>query len=322
MAHGETNHSESRHSGSRHALKRILVATTLEESSDHVVAAGHALARAAGAQLHLLHAYVMPAIYYGSPMGMATVYPYTLEGERERVEHGLAAQLRRAGVAAADVAGQLLEVGTPHRLLAAAARSLSADLILVGASEAGGAFAPLLGSTADRVLRLAHVAVLVVRSGFSLPLARVLAPIDLSELSDESLRHGLDLVGAVSEEPPRLETLFVLSHIERVGSSQFTPEQVERFAHEELERHTRSLAEETGWRAEPTLRTGLPRQEILSELEKAPADLVILGTHGRSGFERLLMGSVAADVVRQASVSVLVVPPAAARETEAGGGAQ
>ncbi|HEX9641940.1 MAG TPA: universal stress protein, partial [Candidatus Krumholzibacteria bacterium] len=77
------------------------------------------------------------------------------------------------------------------------------------------------------------------------------------------------------------------------------------------------LAEETGWRAEPTLRTGLPRQEILSELEKAPADLVILGTHGRSGFERLLMGSVAADVVRQASVSVLVVPPAQARETDA-----
>lgn len=313
MAQEEPERSES-----RHTLKKVLAATTLEESSDHVVAAGHALARAAGAELHLLHAYVMPAIYYGSPMGMATVYPYTLEGERERVEKGLAAQLRRAGVAAADVAGELLEVGTPHRLLAAAARELPADLILVGASEAHGPFAPLLGSTADRVLRQAHAPVLVARSGFSLPLARVLAPIDLSDLSDESLRHGLSLLGAVSPEPPRLETLFVLSHIERVGSSQFTPEQVERFAHEELERHTRALVDATGWRAEPKLCTGLPRQEILSELEQRPADLVLVGTHGRSGFERLLMGSVAADVVRHASVSVLVVPPEEARET--GGG--
>lgn len=301
-----------------HDVQKVLVATTLEESSDHVVAAGHALARAAGAELHLLHAYVMPAIYYGSPMGMATVYPYTLEGERERVELALESQLNRLGIADDEVAGKHLEVGTPHRLLVGAARELPADLVLVGASEATGAFAPLLGSTADRVLRQAHVPVLVVRSGFSLPLERVLAPIDLSDLSDESLRHGLGLVAAVACDRPKLETLFVLSHIERVGSVQFSPEQVERFAREELDRHTKSLAAAVGWQAEPMLRTGLPRQEILAEVEREPTDLVIVGTHGRSGFERLLMGSVAADVVRHATVSVLVVPPEEGREVAPG----
>jgi nucleotide-binding universal stress UspA family protein len=43
-------------------------------------------------------------------------------------------------------------------------------------------------------------------------------------------------------------------------------------------------------------------------------DLAVLGTHGRSGFDRFLVGSVAATVVRQARCSVLVVPPAAARQ--------
>jgi hypothetical protein len=43
------------------------------------------------------------------------------------------------------------------------------------------------------------------------------------------------------------------------------------------------------------------------------ADLVLLGTHGRSGFQRLLIGSVAESVMRHSHGSLLVVPPAAAR---------
>ncbi len=297
-------------------VKKVLVATTLGESSDHVVAAAHALARGGRAELYLLHAYVIPAMYYGSPMGMSAVYPYTMEGERERVESQLEAQLHRLDVAADEVAGTVLEVGTPHRLLVSAAKDLEADVILVGASESHGPFAPLLGSTADRVLRQAHVPVWVVRPGFELPLGRVLAATDLSDLSEESLRHGLELLDGLLDERPKLEALFVLSNIERVGSVQFTPEQVERFASQELERSTGALAEETGWQVEACLRTGLPRHEILTELDKEPADLVIVGTHGRSGFERLLMGSVAADVVRHAPSSVLVVPPAPARGGE------
>ncbi len=295
-------------------VQKILAATTLNEASDHVVETGWRLAKATGAELHLLHAYAMPAIYYGSPMGMATVYPYTVEGEREELEKRLAAQLERIEVPAADIAGKVIEVGTPHRLLTSASQELDIDLVLVGASESHGPLAPLLGSTADRVLRRSHVPVWVVRGTPLLPLSRVLAPVDLSELSNESLRRGLGLLEALGEPRPSLELLFVLSAVEKAGSVQFTPEQVERFAHEELERVADRLTEETSWSIAPELRTGLPRQEIIAELEKDPADLVILGTHGRSGFERLLMGSVAADVVRHATTSVLVVPPQAAHE--------
>jgi nucleotide-binding universal stress UspA family protein len=297
-----------------HKIDKILAATSLAESSDPAVAAGRTLARACGAELHVLHAYVMPAMYYGSPMGMSAVYPYAAETERERVEQLLAAQLERLAISADEIAGKIFEVGTPHRLLVSAARDLSADLILVGASDTEGPLAPLLGSTADRVLRKAHVPVWVVRGRLELPLERVLAPTDLSELSNESLRHGLALLDQVAGERPRLETLFVLSHIERAGSVQFAPEQVERFARQELDRANQALEADTGWQAEGHVRTGLPRHEILAELEKEPADLIVVGTHGRSGFERLLMGSVAADVVRHAPASVLVVPPAEARE--------
>ncbi len=295
-------------------VQKILVATTLGESSDNVVAAGYDLCRITGAELHLLHAYMMPAMYYGSPMGMATVYPYAIEGERERVEQLLEAQLGRLDIPGEAVTGKIFEIGTAHRLLASASKELEADLILVGASDEDGAFSPLLGSTADRVLRQAHVPVWVVRGRPELPPRRVVAPIDLSDLSDESLRHGLALLDDLGDEHPALETLFVLSNIERVGSVQFTPEQVERFARQELDRMNKALEDETGWTVTAAVRTGLPRQEIKAELEKNPADLVIVGTHGRSGFERLLMGSVAADVIRHVPCSVLVVPPEEARE--------
>jgi nucleotide-binding universal stress UspA family protein len=299
---------------SRH-IHKILVATSLEETSDHVVIAGRELARAAEAELHLLHAYPLAAAFYGSPLGMATVHPHPIVNEREQVELLLDQQLERVGVTADEVAGRWIHPDTPPRRLVVAARELAAELLVVGASDSHSPLEPLLGSTADRVLRQAHVPVLVVRGELKVPPQRVLVPVDLSDLCDQSVRSGIRILkDLVTGEPPCLETLFVLANAERKGSVQFTSEQIDRFAEEELKRHMALLAEETGWPVEPVLRTGSPRQEIVAELLDNPADLVVLGTHGRSGFERLLLGSVAADVVRRASTSVLVVPPAEVHE--------
>jgi hypothetical protein len=60
------------------------------------------------------------------------------------------------------------------------------------------------------------------------------------------------------------------------------------------------------------VRVGLPRQEILAVLDARHADLAVLGTHGRSGFERLTLGSVAAEVAHHATCNLLVLPPDAA----------
>jgi nucleotide-binding universal stress UspA family protein len=59
-------------------------------------------------------------------------------------------------------------------------------------------------------------------------------------------------------------------------------------------------------------RTGPPVQEILRAAAEWPADVLVIGTHGRGGFERLVLGSVAEKVLRMAPCAVLAVPPAAA----------
>ena len=71
-----------------------------------------------------------------------------------------------------------------------------------------------------------------------------------------------------------------------------------------------SLAEEVGFDAQlvTELREGAPTKEILAYVEEAEIDLVVMGTHGRKGIERSLLGSVAERTVRGSSVPVMVVP--------------
>ena len=54
-------------------------------------------------------------------------------------------------------------------------------------------------------------------------------------------------------------------------------------------------------------------KEIRKEAERLPADFLILGTHGRSGFERLFLGSVTEKVLRSTHVPVLTIPSAGSR---------
>ena len=54
------------------------------------------------------------------------------------------------------------------------------------------------------------------------------------------------------------------------------------------------------------------RLDALLASESMPADLVVMGTHGRSGFERLMLGSITEKVLRRAACPVLTVPPAVA----------
>lgn len=56
------------------------------------------------------------------------------------------------------------------------------------------------------------------------------------------------------------------------------------------------------------LESGDPQLAIIEHVKRIPADFVVMGTHGRTGVDRLLIGSVAENVVRQVDVPVLVVP--------------
>jgi nucleotide-binding universal stress UspA family protein len=70
-----------------------------------------------------------------------------------------------------------------------------------------------------------------------------------------------------------------------------------------------AAAREAGVRARFSLRVGVPAKEIIAAADEEKARMIVIGTHGRSGLDRLLLGSVAERVIRRASCPVLTVRP-------------
>ncbi len=291
------------------SLKTLVIGTSLGDNSDGIVRTGVALARATGASPWLIHVYT-PLL----GMTGAGVDALWMQEQVKSLRDLINEQAQRTGLS--ELAGfspdqVLLMLGTPHREIVNLARRVKADLIVVGAVESTHV---LLGSTADRVIRKAPCPVLAVRSEATFPPYRVEIPVDLSPISAHALRKGVDLLGQIGVPLTEAEALFVLNPFEVAGSLTFKPEQIERFAGEELHRF---VAENTDKRSRPRLtqvRTGYPRQEILATFAERNTDLAVLGTHGRSGFERLMLGSVTSGVLQSASCNLLVIPPETSRQ--------
>ncbi|MBI4541269.1 MAG: universal stress protein [Gemmatimonadetes bacterium] len=216
-------------------------------------------------------------------------------------------------------AGELpisVRAGRPHEELAVRARELKDAVIVVGAGRRrwlGG----LLGTTADRLLRTSEVPVLVVRGAVAPRLERVLAPVDFSPVSrgaaQVAVRWAQALQGAVVFfHVPQLEWRPIAEappgdrrRMEVVEAEQTTLERARaRLAAlvRELEPDGVRVVREFG-------RYGAaPADAIAARIGEEDVDLVVMGTHGRSGLERAILGSVAESVIHRSHVPVLVVP--------------
>ncbi len=146
-------------------------------------------------------------------------------------------------------------------------------------------------------------------------LDRILCPLDFSEFSVPTLERAVRL-GQWSGA--RVEALHVVPLVPfvmpaGVGLTHFTAPPLVAVARAQREQAERTLANLVA----PFLREGAPLETkvlegeawrvIVEEAEALPADLMVIGTHGRSGFERLLLGSVTEKVLRRAPCPVLTV---------------
>lgn len=300
-------------------IETVVVGTTLSEASDAVVAAGVELARAVGASVHLVHAVELSPLYAGAPYGMAP--PLDTEKLAAALAGRMSQQIERLRLG--PVARHVV-VEPAHHALLDIAHKVAADLVVVGAADSP--LARVFGSTAGRVVRKSRCPVLVLRGPLSLPPARVLLPIDLSPLSAEVAARGfeiLDRIGAGAGGPSfarrglEVEALHCAVPLGYEGFVPlFDPDEATRQAVGQLD-ELLGPQREAGWKVLTRARFGAAREEILARIEEWRPDLVILGTHGASGFERLLIGSVAQSVLERSRANVLVVPPLAAQAARA-----
>lgn len=207
-----------------------------------------------------------------------------------------------------------VKVGEPTPGIALAAKRSRADLILMATKGRTGIAHLLMGSVTEAVLRTVPIPVLALRLGQGdRPLAkvqRILWATDLSPVSEGAWRYALTLADVLAAE-------VILLHVVRptdlagVADHPVPPPAgwTERYVthlEEELVRRKEAV-EAFGLRARRKVLVGVPAEVIVAEARTEEADLIVMGTHGRTGLSHVLLGSVAEAVIRRAPCPVLAV---------------
>jgi len=247
------------------------------------------------------------------PRFLAGRYPpreRLFEGMRQSVEKrlgDLAATLVSRSGASRRVETEMRH-GRPPEELVEAARAASADLIAIGEHGQRPGVCRSLGSTAERLVRVSPVPVLVAKLMVRSKPSRILVPIDDSETATTALGWGLFLARRFGADLTVLHvlSLTILAHLHLV-SPPSKADRVEHEVEESARNWIRGLLNELGGSAEILIACGEPRYEVFAAATRLDAELIVVGSRGSGGVARTVLGSVATAVMRGVSCPVLVV---------------
>ena len=286
----------------------ILAAMDLDKGSDELLRQADALARSCNVKLSVCH--VLPEIFAVRPL-----YPQLHLDDALKLSELEAsvreALLKRILTVTHREPPQIaieIEQGTVHAGILRAAENIGAGAVVVG-GKVDHKGMHILGSAAEHVVRYAKCPVLVARHS---PTGKVLAATDFSDPSlpaveagaaeahhrraDLTIIHAIDLLPVMSP--------FYGEFYSYGGPPIDLSGQMRKIWQQRLDECVQHFNAKGGG----LLRDGPAVQAILSAASELPAQLLVVGTHGRTGLNRMIaLGSVAEAVVRAAPCSVLVV---------------
>ena len=229
-----------------------------------------------------------------------------LEREGEGIVEEAATRADRRGVATIT---EVLQ-GEPYSTIVDYAAARDVDLVVMPTRGRGGLGRLLLGSTTERVVRRSDVPVLTLRpdgTDVAYPYRDVLVPTDGSDCATAALRVGIDVAAAEGAALHLLSVVDVASLGVDVRADIQTTAM--RESADAIVEEAAALATDAG--VDPvstTVEEGTSiHRTIRSYVTDHDVDLVVLGTHGRTGFDRYVLGSVAEKLVRSSPVPVLTV---------------
>jgi len=288
----------------------LLAGVDAEGLGDHALDAALALEKSLGARLVLVHAVGTAALDWEiveAPRESARSTGILERASRVMLQH-VRVRLRAHGEDGRRAEGLLRVVlGPPARVLIEAARELDADMILLGTHKRRGWVD--FGSTVRAVLARAPKAVWLQSSPVG-PIRNILCAVDLSEESLLALGHACALARSCAAtvavvhvfqasrymlstwpEYPDFGAPFALEQLREAERAEFT-RALEGFDWQGVRHELRTLE-------------GEPQEAIL-DLAHAH-DLVVLGTHGRTGLASALLGNVAYSIMRRCEKPVLAI---------------
>lgn len=266
---------------------------------DHVVD----LAATHGATLHLLNVADTSEVSLTRIQGDVVD---TLEPAGERIVNETADRAQKRGVSTVTEVVQ----SKPYSAILEYTELYDIDLVVMPTHGRQGLDRFLVGSTTERVVRRSAVPVLTIRwddgAEVSHPYQTVLVAIDGSPPANRALEEGVNLA---ETEEAAIHVLSVVSSRTQGFDESDGGLQARREQASDVVDNAVDFAENVG--IESTTGTVVSgssiHEEILSYVDQNEVDLVVVGTHGRSGIDRYLLGSVAERLVRTSSVPVMTV---------------
>jgi nucleotide-binding universal stress UspA family protein len=283
----------------------ILAAMDLDKGSDDLLRQADALARSYNVKLSVCH--VLPEIFAVQPLFPQLHLDDALKlSELEAaVRDALLERIRTVTAREPPQVEIEIEQGTVHAGILRAAENIGAGAVVVG-GKVDHRSLHILGSTAEHVVRYANCPVLVARPS---PAGKVLAATDFSDPALPAVDAG------AAEARRRKADLTIIHAIDLLpvtgpfyGEFYGVPPmdlsyQMRKLWQQRLDDCVHYYKAKGGG----LLRDGPAAPAILSAASELPAQLLVVGTHGRTGLSRIALGSVAETVVRAAPCSVLAV---------------
>lgn len=204
------------------------------------------------------------------------------------------------------------ESASPETAIVEHATEHDVDLVVMGTHGRKGMDRLLSGSVAEEVVRQAPCPVFTVlaqdEDAPQTPIDRILVPVDLSEQSPLVVEHAAALGEAYGAPLDLLHVVEEAAFPSAYGVDPLSPTQpdVQERAQEALEALAAEIED-----ADVAVRThvlaGYAARDIVDFASEQAADLIVMATHGRTGLQRFLIGSVTEKVVRSASCPVFTV---------------
>ncbi|OGW37459.1 MAG: hypothetical protein A2010_15255 [Nitrospirae bacterium GWD2_57_9] len=285
-------------------VQRILLSSDGSEFSEGAVREAVRLAKTCSSSLS-----VLSVIDYNPEFD--SVAPQIMEKkEKEARLHleAVQARARKEGVECAT----LVEKGEdPYRNIVEAAEKDKSTMIVMGRRGRTGLKRLMMGSVTARVIGLAPCNVLVVPRAAEVRFKSILVATDGSRYSAAAVSEA---IGLAKRNGSQLTVISVVpAEIATPTDIDFTVNQRELIAEKEMRnaeqnaKAVKEAAQKEGVSVKAFVMSGKPAEAVIQIAGEQKADLIVVGSHGRTGVERLLMGSVAERVIVLASCPVLVV---------------
>lgn len=232
------------------------------------------------------------------------------EGLAQRGEETMATLGDRAADAGVSATTRVVETADPtHQAIIDYAIDHDADLVVMGTHGRTGLNRLVLGSVTERTLRTSPVPVLTVHEDttFEPDFESVLVPTDGSDAANAASDYGITLAAATDAAMHVVHVVDLTASSGEFGGTGVLAalEEVGRRAVDDVI----DRADDAGLRSvEASVLSGTPARAILDYADERDIDLIVAGTHGRTGLDRYLLGSVTEKLVRVADVPVLTVP--------------